>query len=198
MSCVDKVWWESWWDSLMEKGKIHNRKGTTVVSHLQSLQSPKISVAHWILLPWILSSRQEGPKTFPLRGCHSTPRSRHRAFIPWVRDVTYPWGNCSHAHSPGKSHIDAVQGWASEPSLNFFSLAFVWIKSRRQRTTECRKHLIKVLARLPHPCHIPSQDISWLCSPATTLALFFWIQMPHTAQFPLKWEKLHAAGVKHW
>lgn len=138
------------------------------------------------------------PKPSQLGGCYLTPRSRHRASTCWVRDMTYPWGNCSHARSSSKGCVDAVQGWTSEPSLNFFNMAFVWIKSRRQRATECRRHLIKVLARLPHPCHIPSQDTSWLCSPAATLALFFWIHVLRTAQFPLRWEKPHAAGVKHW
>lgn len=36
----------------------------------------------------------------------------------------------------------------------------------------CRKHSIKVLARLPPPCHIPSLDTSWFCSPAATPALY--------------------------
>lgn len=77
-------------------------------------------------------------------------------------------------------------------------MAFVWIKSRRQRATDCRKHSIKVLARLPPPCHIPSHDTSWLCSPAAPLALCFWIHMPCTTQFPCRWEEPHAAGVKCW
>ena len=146
---------------------------THVVSHLQSLQSPKISVAHGSLFPWILVSEQECLKAFPLQGCCLTPRSRHRASVCWVREMTYPWGSCSPAHSPSKGHVGAVQGWTSEPSLSFFSLAFVWIKSRTQGATDCRKHSIKVLARLPPPCHIPSHDTSWLCSPAAALAFCF-------------------------
>lgn len=191
-------WWESWWDFPDGKWQAINRMETTMVSHLQSLQLPKISVAHGSLFPWILFSRQKGPKALPLRGCHLTPRSRHRASMCWVRETTYPWGNCSPACSPSKGHVGAVQGWTPEPSLNFFSLAFVWIKSRRQRATVCRKHSIKVLARLPPPCHIPSRDTPWLCSPAAALALCFWIHMLRTAQFPCRLEKPHAAGVKIW
>lgn len=129
----------------------------------------KISVARGWLLPCTLFPGQEGSKAFPPRGCHLTPRTRHRAFMCWVREMTCPWGNCSLAHSPSEGHAGAVQGWTSEPSLNFFNLAFVWIESRRQRATEYRKHSIKVLARLPPPCHIPSHDTSWLRSPASRL-----------------------------
>lgn len=172
MSSLDKAWRESWWDFPDGKRQDINRMETTVVSHVQSLQLPKISMARGSQFPWILFSEQEGPKAFPLKGCHLTPRSRHRASTCCAREMTYPWGNCSPASSPSKGHVGAVQGWTSEPSLNIFNLAFVWIKSRRQRARDCRKHLIKVLARLPPPCHIPSHDTSWLCSPAATLFAF--------------------------
>lgn len=196
MTSLDKARWKSWSHSYDWKWQDIKCMEKAVISQPQSLQSPKISVARRNQFPWILLHEQEGPKPFPPRGCCLRPWNKHRNSMCWVRKIIYMWGYCSSVCSP--SMLVRFKAELLNPHWTFSVCLLFGLRAEGNGLQTVQETFYqsagKTASSLPHP--FPWHFLVLLtCSHSSSL--LFWIHKL-CIQFPYRWEKPQAAGMKHW